>query len=69
MRRRPAPAVTRSKARARLRGSLGRPVLVVKTSPVGYIRLENPPDPVRVRAAFVSDTDIAAMAGYLAEAV
>ncbi|MEV5709930.1 FtsK/SpoIIIE domain-containing protein [Actinoallomurus sp. NPDC052274] len=35
---------------------------------VGYIRLEDSPDPVRVRAAFVADTDIAAMAGYLAEA-
>jgi S-DNA-T family DNA segregation ATPase FtsK/SpoIIIE len=28
---------------------------------VGYVRLEAAPDPVRVRAAFVSDTDITAM--------
>ncbi len=35
---------------------------------VGYVRLEDAPDPVRVRAAYVSDTDIAAMAGYLSEA-
>ena len=28
---------------------------------VGYVRLEASPDPVRVRAAFVSDTDIQAM--------
>jgi len=30
---------------------------------VGYVRLESSPDPVRVRAAFVSDADIHAMAG------
>jgi S-DNA-T family DNA segregation ATPase FtsK/SpoIIIE len=30
---------------------------------VGFIRLEASPDPVRVRAAFVSDTDIQAMTG------
>jgi S-DNA-T family DNA segregation ATPase FtsK/SpoIIIE len=35
---------------------------------VGYIRLEDSPDPVRVRAGWVSDDDIAAMAAYLAEA-
>ena len=29
---------------------------------VGYVRLEADPDPVRVRAAFVSDDDIRAMA-------
>ena len=28
---------------------------------VGYIRLETDPDPVRVRAAYVSDDDIRAM--------
>jgi S-DNA-T family DNA segregation ATPase FtsK/SpoIIIE len=28
---------------------------------VGYVRLEAAPDPVRVRAAFVSDADIRAM--------
>jgi S-DNA-T family DNA segregation ATPase FtsK/SpoIIIE len=35
---------------------------------VGYVRLESSPDPVRVRAAYVSDADIMAMAdavGYL----
>jgi S-DNA-T family DNA segregation ATPase FtsK/SpoIIIE len=35
---------------------------------VGYVRLEASPDPVRVRAAYVSDADIMAMAasvGYL----
>jgi S-DNA-T family DNA segregation ATPase FtsK/SpoIIIE len=35
---------------------------------VGYIRLEDSPDPVRVRAGWVSDSDIAAMATYLSEA-
>jgi DNA segregation ATPase FtsK/SpoIIIE, S-DNA-T family len=29
---------------------------------VGYVRLEATPDPVRVRAAYVTDTDIIAMA-------
>jgi DNA segregation ATPase FtsK/SpoIIIE, S-DNA-T family len=29
---------------------------------VGYLRLEADPDPIRVRAAFVSDDDIRAMA-------
>jgi S-DNA-T family DNA segregation ATPase FtsK/SpoIIIE len=32
---------------------------------VGFVRLEASPDPVRVRAAFVSDADIHAMAAYL----
>jgi len=35
---------------------------------LGYVRLEASPDPVRVRAAYVTDTDIRAMAeaiGYL----
>ena len=35
---------------------------------VGYVRLEASPDPVRVRAAYVTDADIMAMAdavGYL----
>ena len=31
---------------------------------VGYIRLEADPDPVRVRAAYVSDDDIRAMVDY-----
>ncbi len=33
---------------------------------VGFVRLEANPDPVRVRAAFVSDEDIRAMAAYAA---
>jgi S-DNA-T family DNA segregation ATPase FtsK/SpoIIIE len=33
---------------------------------VGFVRLETSPDPVRVRAAFVSDEDIHAMAAYAA---
>ncbi|MCO5993015.1 FtsK/SpoIIIE domain-containing protein [Actinoallomurus rhizosphaericola] len=32
---------------------------------VAYVRLEDSPDPVRVRAGFVSDGDIAAMGAYL----
>jgi len=32
---------------------------------VGYVRLEVSPDPVRVRAAYVTDDDIAAMAGAI----
>jgi S-DNA-T family DNA segregation ATPase FtsK/SpoIIIE len=35
---------------------------------VGYVRLEASPDPIRVRAAYVTDADIMAMAtavGYL----
>jgi S-DNA-T family DNA segregation ATPase FtsK/SpoIIIE len=32
---------------------------------VGYVRLEDSPDPVRVRAGFVSDIDIAAMSAFL----
>ncbi|MEQ4720170.1 FtsK/SpoIIIE domain-containing protein [Nonomuraea sp. B19D2] len=33
---------------------------------VGYVRLETSPDPIRVRAAYVSDTDIRAMANGFA---
>jgi len=33
---------------------------------VAYVRLETSPDPVRVRAAYVTDTDIEAMAGLVA---
>jgi DNA segregation ATPase FtsK/SpoIIIE, S-DNA-T family len=36
---------------------------------VGYVRLETSPDPVRVRAAFVSDEDIHAMTTYAAPAL
>ncbi|MEV5556605.1 FtsK/SpoIIIE domain-containing protein [Nonomuraea wenchangensis] len=35
---------------------------------VGYVRLEASPEPVRVRAAYVSDTDIRAMAAQFGEA-
>ena len=31
---------------------------------VGFVRLETSPDPVRVRAAFVTDTDIHTMTAY-----
>ena len=34
---------------------------------VGYVRLEGSPDPVRVRAGFVTDTDIHAMAEVVAD--
>ena len=33
---------------------------------MGYLRLEADPDPVRVRAAFVSDADIRAMTALYA---
>jgi len=33
---------------------------------VGYVRLETSPDPVRVRAAYVSDADIRAMVAEFA---
>lgn len=36
---------------------------------VGYVKLDTSPDPVRVRAAYVTDSDIDAMAAYLGEAV
>jgi S-DNA-T family DNA segregation ATPase FtsK/SpoIIIE len=36
---------------------------------VAYVRLESDPDPVRVRAAWVSDTDIRAMVADLAPVV
>jgi DNA segregation ATPase FtsK/SpoIIIE, S-DNA-T family len=35
---------------------------------VAYVRLETDPDPVRVRAAWVTDTDITAMAAEYAPA-
>ena len=34
---------------------------------VGYVRLETSPDPVRVRAGFVTDTDICDMAQVVAD--
>jgi S-DNA-T family DNA segregation ATPase FtsK/SpoIIIE len=33
---------------------------------VGYVRLESSPDPVRVRAAYVTDADIRAMVAAVA---
>ncbi len=32
---------------------------------VGYVRLEGSPDPIRVRAAYVTDDDIRAMAAAI----
>jgi S-DNA-T family DNA segregation ATPase FtsK/SpoIIIE len=53
---------------ARDRGALAD---LIPTSPatgagIAYVRLETDPDPVRVRAAWVTDTDIAAMAAEYA---
>ncbi len=55
---------------ARDRGALADQIspLPYTGAGVGYVRLEASPDPVRVRAAYVSDADICAMAdavGYL----
>jgi DNA segregation ATPase FtsK/SpoIIIE, S-DNA-T family len=55
---------------ARDRGALADQIspLPYTGAGVGYVRLEASPDPVRVRAAYVSDADILAMAsavGYL----
>ena len=55
---------------ARDRGALADQIspLPCTGAGVGYVRLEASPDPVRVRAAYVSDADIMAMAaaiGYL----
>jgi S-DNA-T family DNA segregation ATPase FtsK/SpoIIIE len=53
-------------------GAYDRGALADQISPVpeigagvGYVRLEDSPDPVRVRAGFVSDADIASMSAYL----
>jgi DNA segregation ATPase FtsK/SpoIIIE, S-DNA-T family len=53
---------------ARDRGALCDEIFATPTigAGVGYIRLETSPDPVRVRAAFVSDEDIHAMTAYTA---
>jgi DNA segregation ATPase FtsK/SpoIIIE, S-DNA-T family len=56
---------------ARDRGALAD---LISTGPatgagVAYVRLETDPDPVRVRAAWVTDTDIAAMAAAYAPAL
>ncbi len=52
---------------ARDRGALADEIspLPVTGAGVGYVRLEASPDPVRVRAAFVSDTDIHEMAALV----
>ncbi|MGV9776614.1 cell division protein FtsK, partial [Streptosporangium sp. NPDC003464] len=53
---------------ARDRGALADHISPIPTqgAGVGYVRLECSPDPVRVRAAYVSDADIRAMAGQVA---
>jgi DNA segregation ATPase FtsK/SpoIIIE, S-DNA-T family len=55
-------------------GAYARGALADQISPVpvvgagvAYVRLEDSPDPVRVRAGWVSDDDIAAMTAYLRE--
>ena len=50
---------------ARDRGALADEIspLPATGAGVGYVRLEGSPDPVRVRAAYVTDDDIRAMAG------
>ena len=55
---------------ARDRGALADEIspLPVQGAGVGYVRLESSPDPVRVRAAYVSDADIREMAAIVAEA-
>ncbi len=54
-------------------GARDRGVLADQISPlpevgagVAYVRLETSPDPVRVRAAYVTDADIEAMAALVA---
>ncbi|RKS79565.1 S-DNA-T family DNA segregation ATPase FtsK/SpoIIIE [Actinomadura pelletieri DSM 43383] len=51
---------------ARDRGALADQISTVPAlgAGVGFVRLEASPDPVRVRAAYVSDTDIRAMVAY-----
>jgi DNA segregation ATPase FtsK/SpoIIIE, S-DNA-T family len=55
---------------ARDRGALADEIspLPLTGAGVGYVRLEASPDPVRVRAAYVSDADIREMAAIVAEA-
>ncbi|MEU8271284.1 FtsK/SpoIIIE domain-containing protein [Sphaerisporangium sp. NPDC049002] len=55
---------------ARDRGALADQISSYPTrgAGVGYVRLESSPEPVRVRAAFVSDSDIRAMASEFAGA-
>ena len=49
---------------ARARGALADHISALPEvgAGVGYVRLDTSPDPVRVRAAFVTDADITAMA-------
>jgi len=56
---------------ARDRGALADLIPTTATTGAGiaYVRLETDPDPVRVRAAWVTDTDIAAMAAEHAPAL
>jgi DNA segregation ATPase FtsK/SpoIIIE, S-DNA-T family len=53
---------------ARDRGALADEIspLLVTGAGVGYVRLEASPDPVRVRAAYVTDADIREMAAFVA---
>jgi S-DNA-T family DNA segregation ATPase FtsK/SpoIIIE len=55
---------------ARDRGALADAIspLSLTGAGVGYVRLEALPDPVRVRAAYVSDADIREMAAIVASA-
>jgi len=55
---------------ARMRGALADEIspLPVTGAGVGYVRLEASPDPVRVRAAYVTDADIHEMAAIVASA-
>jgi DNA segregation ATPase FtsK/SpoIIIE, S-DNA-T family len=55
---------------ARMRGALADEIspLPLTGAGVGYVRLEASPDPVRVRAAYVSDADIREMATLVAMA-
>lgn len=54
---------------ARDRGALADEIspLPVTGAGVGYVRLDGSPDPVRVRAAYVTDDDIRAMAAAVAD--
>jgi DNA segregation ATPase FtsK/SpoIIIE, S-DNA-T family len=55
---------------ARMRGALADEIspLPVTGAGVGYVRLEASPDPVRVRAAYITDADIHQMAAIVASA-
>ncbi len=53
---------------ARDRGALADHISPIPELGVAYMRLETSPDPIRVRAAYVSDTDIRAMVAYHGQA-